>query len=288
MRKDDRGRNTGLDTPGHWGSLLNYEITPCIAYSGGSLRAGTDVRNHSENGSEELMERVHGDDHIETFRIPIQWSGYFSVQRPATSDGEPPGLVLAFHGYGQSSKRFLRTFEAWRDRNWLIVAPQGANQFYWERGKVGFSWMTKYMREYTICDNLEYMARLIDALRAEFTYDPNRVVLLGFSQGSAMAYRLAASGLIAHVGVVACGGDLPPDVEDQLDDLDPFPTLIVHGKHDESMHFEKAVEGELAMRAQDWPVETHYFDGAHELPEAALQAIAAWMDERTEEAKRTI
>ncbi len=140
------------------------------------------------------------------------------------------------------------------------------------------------MREYTIRDNLAYMARLVEVIQREFRYDPQRVFLLGFSQGSAMAYRLAASGLIPHTGVIACGGDLPPDVEDRLDDLGPFPVLVVHGKRDASMSFDKAVEGERALRAHGWPVDTHYFDGEHELPEPAVDMIAQWVEERTIEA----
>lgn len=231
------------------------------------------------------MERVHDDGQLQTHRLPIEWSAYFSVQPPAEDHDEPPGLLLAFHGYGQSSKSFIGQFEAWRDRNWLVIAPQGPNQFYWDRGKVGFSWMTKFMREHTIRDNLAYMARLVEAIGSGFRFDPDRVFLLGFSQGSAMAYRLAAAGLIRHAGVIACGGDLPPDVEERLDNLAPFPVLVVHGKQDGSMRFDKAVEGEEALRAHGWPVDTHYFDGEHELPEPVVDAIAKWIDERTIEAR---
>ena len=40
------------------------------------------------------------------------------------------------------------------------------------------------------------------------------VCVLGFSQGVAMAYRAALRGAHAVAGLIAVGGDVPPDVQD--------------------------------------------------------------------------
>lgn len=226
-------------------------------------------------------ERVLEDGDIAVHRLPIEYSAYFAVQEPAEPVAAPP-LLVACHGYAQSCKGFIKNFQFLRERNWLVTAPQGANQLYWEGGKVGFTWMTRYMRENTIRDNLAYMARFLDAVRAGHAFDRKRIFALGFSQGSAMAHRLGAAGLVRPAGVVQCGGDLPPDVEEKLDDLPPYPVLIVHGRDDTSMSFEKAQEGERALRDHGWPVDTIYFDGAHDLPKEIVNEIVAWMEERSD------
>lgn len=213
-------------------------------------------------------------------RLHIEHSVYYSVQTPAEKTAEAPSLLIAAHGYGQSCKGFIRTFEPLRTRNWLVVAPQGPNQFYWDQGKVGFSWMTSYGRENTIDDLMNYMRRLVDAVGKVHAFDENRVFVLGFSQGSALAFRFAAEGILPVRGVAACGGDLPPDVAARLGDLQPFPTLIVHGKEDPAMSFDKAREGEQQLRDAGFSVDTDYFDGGHELPPEVVERIVAWMEGR--------
>lgn len=222
-------------------------------------------------------ERVLEEGTIAVHRLPIQYSAYFAVQEPAQPSPASP-LLIACHGYAQSCKGFIRNFEALRDRNWLVAAPQGANQLYWEGGKVGFTWMTRYMREHTIRDNLAYMTRFVDVIRGGYSVDPARIFALGFSQGSAMAHRLGASGIIRPAGIVQCGGDLPPDVEARLGEVKPYPVLIVHGLKDTQMSLEKAKEGEAALRKHNWPVETIYFEGEHDLPAEVVTEIINWME----------
>ena len=216
-------------------------------------------------------------------RLPIEWSAYFAVHEPSSAEDKPPPLLIATHGYGQSAKSFMRNLEPLRNKHVLIVSAQAPNQFYWQQGqppKIGYSWMTSYMREYTIQNNLGYMARLWDTLRERWRFDERRVFLLGFSQGSAMAYRLAASGILRPAGVIACGGDLPPDVEDQLGDSEKFPVLVTHGEQDASMSHEKAVEGEQALRKAGFDVSTQYFQGEHDLPPEEVERIWEWVETR--------
>ncbi|MEX2015877.1 MAG: alpha/beta fold hydrolase [Candidatus Hydrogenedentales bacterium] len=210
-------------------------------------------------------------------RLHIEHSVYYALQPPAEQVKEPPALLIAAHGYGQSCKNFIRAFESLRDGNWLVVAPQGPNQFYWDQGKVGFSWMTSYGRENTIEDLMNYMRRLVEAVGKKHPFDERRVFALGFSQGSALAFRFGAAGIVPIRGVVACGGDLPPDVAARLSELKPFPALIVHGKDDQAMSFEKAREGEQQLRDHNFPVDTDYFDGGHELPPEVVARIVKWM-----------
>ncbi len=225
------------------------------------------------------VERVLEDGPIAVHRLLIEYSAYFAVQEPAEAVASPP-LLVACHGYAQSCKGFIRNFEGLRERNWLVTAPQGANQLYWEGGKVGFTWMTRYMREHTIRDNLAYMARFLDVIRGRHAFNPARVFPLGFSQGSAMAHRLGAAGLIQPAGVVQCGGDLPPDVQSRLGEIAPYPVLIVHGREDTQMSFAKAQEGEQALRAAGWPVDTLYFTGEHDLPAEVVTDIITWMEQQ--------
>ena len=60
-------------------------------------------------------------------------------------------------------------------------------------------------RELAIDDNRAYVRSVVAQFPA-----PAQLVFLGFSQGAAMAYRAAAGS--NATGVIALGGDVPPDV----------------------------------------------------------------------------
>lgn len=248
-----------------------------ICYTGAFLNVSPKVYNmHDTNPPDTRAGQVH--------RLTIEHSVYYAVQEPAETYAAPAALVIAAHGYGQACKSFIRRFRPWCAHNVLVVAPQGPSQFYWKHDdtpRVGFSWMTSYMRENTIEELMAYMGRLLEVLAQRYTFDSSRVFTLGFSQGSALAFRLAASDNLKTAGAIACGGDLPPDVAERLADLEPFPVLLVHGKDDQSMSFAKAQEGEHMLRDHDFPVETLYFEGGHDIPPDILERVLQWMLEQS-------
>ena len=213
-------------------------------------------------------------------RIRIQKTVYYAVLEPAAAADSPPALVIAIHGYGQSCKSFMKSLVPLEDRNILVVAPQGPNMLYWQRrpAKVGFCWMTRYMKEDTLDDLYGYMEQLYGDLEANYTFDQERVFLLGFSQGAILAQRVAAAGVVPARGVVVCAGDLPDDVGEKLAELPKRPILIVHGVGDRSMKIERARKAEKSYRDHGFDVETLYYEGGHDFPSDRLDTIADWME----------
>lgn len=227
-----------------------------------------------------MAEKVDTEGAIQIHRMPIEFSSYHAVLEPESDDEAVPALLIATHGYGQSCKGFIKNFEPLCKKNMLIVAPQGVNQFYWNNGRPGFSWMTSHMREFTIQDNIAYMGQLLESIRGRYTFDESRVFLLGFSQGVAMAFRSAAAGHIEPRGLIACGGDLPPDVHDVLFRLDPFDALIVHGTEDDVVKTVKGKECYAVLQEFNFPVESHFFEGGHDIPPDVVDFIGNWISAR--------
>src|SRR6185503_10434697 len=83
--------------------------------------------------------------------------------------------------------------------------------FYRRRtNEVVASWMTRQNRELAIDDNIVYVQSVVNALLPS---SPATIVFTGFSQGVAMAFRAAARLKQPVKGVIACGGDIPPELE---------------------------------------------------------------------------
>ena len=182
--------------------------------------------------------------HITEHTIPTPTHGRYLVSPGAASDAP---LLLGFHGYGETADDELRRLQTIPgiDR-WAVVSIQGLHQFYRRSmNEVVASWMTRQNRELAISDNIVYVQNVVNALSQK---SPAKLVLTGFSQGVAMAFR-AATGLNQSVtGVIACGGDIPPELEPKA--LARIPTVLLgRGVRDEWYTSEKQAADEERLRA---------------------------------------
>ena len=121
--------------------------------------------------------------------------------------------------------------------------------------------MTSQHREVMIGDNAAYVDAAIAGAAGGRTI--NRLVLFGFSQGVAMAFRAGLRGARKADTVLALGGDVPPEL--QADTTLVFPkVLLARGTRDEWYTAAKLEADEAALEARGAPVDTLTFDGAHE------------------------
>jgi len=210
--------------------------------------------------------------------VVVSTTAYYAVQEPrAGVDGETR-LLCALHGWGQNARSFLRRFGPLRGENILVVAPQGPHQFYLDRDtrRVGFSWLTAYDRNRAMGE----LVILLDAVLEEvqnthgITGSP---CVLGFSQGVSIAYRYKLLAGRPVRGIIACGGDLPPDVHGALSGAKPLDVFLVHGREDGIVPPARADEAEEILAAAGIQPTRFDFDGAHELPQEAVGVIGTWI-----------
>jgi predicted esterase len=189
--------------------------------------------------------------------LPATVHGHYWV-RPAKTEGAAP-LLVGFHGYGENGAGFLRSLEAIPGSDaWHLASVQALHPFYTKRGEVVAGWMTRFDREHAIADNVAYARSAVAALREELAPAPVLVVA-GFSQGVAMAYRAAAV-LEGCSGVIALAGDVPPEV-----DPAGLPRVLLGQGEGDTWYTDEKREGDLARLAEAGvPVETCVFDGGHE------------------------
>jgi len=211
---------------------------------------------------------------LHTGKMHIEHTVYYAVHPPETN--EPSPLLIVLHGFGQVAADFIKIFEPLTQRGILIAAPQAPHQFYKSLADrtVGFSWLTRYERDQSIRDFAGYMEKFYAHLQHEHRLDERRVFVLGFSQGVSMAYRMWAHSRVPVAGVIACGGDLPPDIGEQLRALSPVPVLLVHGRRDQIVPLRKAHEAQSQLAAAGLPVELLEFEGEHLIPPEAMPHIA--------------
>ena len=197
---------------------------------------------------------------------------------------------FVLHGYGQLAAQFIKVFEVVDDGTRLIVAPEALNRFYVssvdstpaaERA-VGATWMTREDRLNDIDDYVAYLdnvsAQVLDRFRANGKLP--RVVLLGFSQGTATAARWVGHGSLRPAHVVFWGGLLPPDAQLSARDH-PLRRAKLHvliGSRDRFTANEVIAAEERRLRETGLSVQVERYTGGHGIAKDALVKLARSLD----------
>jgi len=205
-------------------------------------------------------------------RIGVQRAARYFVA--GDLEGTPEEVWFVLHGYGQLAAEFLEQFAHLHRPGRRFVAPEGLSRFYraGTRGEVGASWMTRLGREDEIADYVAYL----DQVHAEVlgSEDPSgvRVVVLGFSQGSATALRWAALGRARVERVISWAGDVPPDLD--LGRLFGKQLTLVAGTRDGALEAGRLERESARLDAAGVAHELLRFEGGHRLDRETLARVA--------------
>jgi len=203
--------------------------------------------------------------------------GRYLVAPPA-DDASAAAVLVGFHGYAETAETQLdRLRQIPAADRWLLVAIQGLHRFYQRRtNDVIASWMTRQDRELAIADNLAYVNAVVDAVAREWNA-PRQVAFGGFSQGVAMAFRAAVSSPMPVAGIVAAGGDVPPEI-DRASLGRVGAALVCRGTADEWYTSAKFDHDVRRLREAGVRVRSLEFDGGHEWQSAVVQAASTFLE----------
>ncbi|MBN2182355.1 MAG: hypothetical protein JW715_10610 [Sedimentisphaerales bacterium] len=130
----------------------------------------------------------------------------YVVYEPNNLEPNPEGypLVIGLHGTGSNGYQFIATAalaqKAVKEK-FIVACPDALINETFTYFNVGGSF-----EELTGgTDDLGFISKLIDTMVAEYNIDTTRIYVMGFSNGSAMSYRVAAelSHKIAAIGAVS-------------------------------------------------------------------------------------
>lgn len=194
--------------------------------------------------------------------------------------GEPGAhirqLWVVCHGYAQLASEFLNDFQLLDNGHTLIVAPEGLNHFYKKgfSGPVGASWMTKHCREDEIADNGAYLQSLLKKYTSILPADV-RIVLLGFSQGTATVCRWILRYHPEFHDLVLWAGMPPEDLDYQAHKayLSDKNLYLLYGSNDPFLTPDRFAQLQEMEENSGVDFEESAFPGGHEIPEAALRQL---------------
>jgi predicted esterase len=113
-----------------------------------------------------------------------------------------------------------------------------------------------------IADNIAYVSAVVAAVSREWRLS-GPIVLVGFSQGVATAFRFACCGTSPVIGVAALGGDVPPELDPRA--LARIPSVLLgRGDRDEWYTSEQCTTDGNRLVAAGVQLDVCRFAGGHE------------------------
>lgn len=170
-------------------------------------------------------------------------------------------VVVLLHGYGANGDDLIALADAWRPAlpNAAFVAPNAPQPIPGMYG--GLQWFALSMRDPSeywrgVASAQPLLDRFLDAELARHGLGPERLVLVGFSQGTMMALHVGLRRATAPAGIVAYSG-LLAGPEHLAETQARPPVLLVHGEADDLIPVEALHVAREALAAAGVPVEWH-------------------------------
>ena len=191
--------------------------------------------------------------------------------------GRVSALVVLLHGYGANGDDLIALGESWRRSlpDAAFVAPNAPQAIPGMYG--GLQWFPLTLR-----DPSEYwrgvaaaqpeLDRFLDAELVRHRLTADRLVLVGFSQGTMMALHVGLRRATAPAGIVAYSG-LLAEPEHLAETKARPPVLLMHGEADDLIPVEALHMAREALAEAGVPIEWHVRPGLGH----GIDAEAQWM-----------
>ena len=192
----------------------------------------------------------------------------------------PQARLVLLHGWGADADDLLMLGAALAKQTHLplelvaLPAPEPHPQ------GVGRQWYGLFPADWDAVPTAEtgLRNRLMDL--AEDSLPLNRTVVLGFSQGAAMALSTGCD--LPLAGLIACSGYPHPH---WTAPAERPPVLLIHGRQDEVVPCSAAEEIQHRLASGRADVSLSMFDGGHTIPDSLFptisKALNTWLEAKS-------
>jgi phospholipase/carboxylesterase len=209
-----------------------------------------------------------------------------TLYEPA-GDGPHPTIV-ALHGWGASAFDLIGLAPYLGGGRFQVICPQGPLEVpLGMTGAFGFGWFPLSATQPAIEGPIEEAAarleRFLAATLPRYAVDSRKLVLLGFSQGGVLAYRLALAAPRRFAALAALSSWLPPQLLSHIpaaEGRDELPTLVQHGSADEIIAVARAQQSVDTLRSLHVPVVYREYEMGHEINAESLADLSQWLDDK--------
>lgn len=179
-------------------------------------------------------------------------------------EAKPAPLIVLLHGYtssGRQQNAYMRLSNLADEYGFLFLAPDGTEEASGRKNKFWNATDTCCNFFGSEVDDSAYVRGLIDDVKSKYAVDPNRVYLIGHSNGGFMSYRMAydhpetIAAIASLAGATFAEGIRPAPAG-------PVHVLQIHGTEDGTIRYEGGeIQGRSYPSAEDSALQWASFNG---------------------------
>lgn len=201
------------------------------------------------------------------------------VLREGASAADARLAVILVHGRGDSAAGILRLAQEFEVPDVAWIAPQAAGHTWYP-----YSFMSPIAQnEPGITSGLGTIARLVNSLAAD-GITPDRIVLMGFSQGACLSQEFAARNARRYAAVIGLSGGLigPPGTpRDYAGSFDGTPVFLGCSDIDPHIPVERVHESAEVFRRMNAAVDERIYPRmGHTVNYDEIEAVRALLEAR--------
>jgi len=239
------------------------------------------------------------------FEAPVL-GGFRIVVPPVLKANRKYPLVMILHGHGANPENYVGIFERVASSlDAIVCAPYGPYPIPFERGH-GYSWFpapwffqdllrtgtptgdrTQRRQEIEMQEqsvSRSFVLAAIDHVSSQFPVDPDRVFLMGHSEGGVLAYGLALEHPDLFRGLIVVGARLrPSDATPEIlsEAAGQVEVMICHSRGDKAMSFDHAKAASETLAGAGIQSKIFPYEGGHGLTPDLAQTIGRWIAARS-------
>ncbi|MEX3772673.1 alpha/beta hydrolase [Pseudomonas sp. MYb118] len=215
-------------------------------------------------------------------QTPLQTDLPLRYLEQVNADSVDQPLVIFLHGYGSNEEDLFGIKDELPERYTYLsvrapmVLQEGSYQWFRKKGEGAYNGETDDLKT-----SGQMLLDFIAQAAKKYHTQPDKVYLVGFSQGAIMSYEVALRHPEAVGGIAALSGRILPVLKSELKPDTRRQSLAIfigHGTADKRLPFNDGTEADSLLKSLSLKPEFHAYPGVgHTISAAEMQDLSAWL-----------
>jgi phospholipase/carboxylesterase len=215
-------------------------------------------------------------------QTPLQTDLPLKYLEQTNADSQNQPLVIFLHGYGSNEqdlfgiKDDLPAPYTYLSVRAPITMEEGSYQWFRKKGEGAYNGETDDLKT-----SGQVLLDFIAQAAKKYHTEPDKVVLVGFSQGAIMSYEVALRHPEALGGIAALSGRILPVLKSALKPDEKRQSLAIfigHGKEDNRLPYKDGTDANSLLQSISLTPEFHGYEGlGHSISAAEIEDLNAWL-----------
>ncbi|MCX2899255.1 alpha/beta hydrolase [Pseudomonas mandelii] len=215
-------------------------------------------------------------------QTPLQTDLPLKYLEQTHADSRNLPLVIFLHGYGSNEEDLFGIKDELPEQyNYLsvrapMVMQEGRYQWFRQKGQGAYDGETDDLK-----NSRQVLLDFINQAASKYHTAPNKVFLVGFSQGAIMSYEVALRQPQALGGIAALSGRILPVLRSELkpdEKRQQLAIFIGHGTADKRLPYVDGTQADSFLQSLSLKPQFHAYPGlGHSISAAEMQDLSAWL-----------